>query len=91
MNEPKYNLDMWPAHCALLGTRCDFFPLLSFNRYELYVNDSLLFTDNFDFDASPLILGQPFYMGGIPSSESFQVPYAHCFKGGMKDLIIDTR
>lgn len=69
----------------------DFFRSFSFNRYALYVNDSLLFTDILDFVASPLILNQPFYMGGIPLNESSQVPYALCFTGGMKDLIIDSR
>jgi len=85
-----YNVDR--AVCSLLTNNPGIsFLFFSFNRYALYVNDSLLFTHIFDFVASPLILGQPFYMGGIRLNESSQVPYALCFKGGMKDLIIDTR
>ena len=80
---------MWLVQCPLLTNKRP--GIISFNRYALYVNDSLLFADNFDFVASPLVLRQPFYMGGIPLNESSQVPYALCFTGGMKDLVIVTK
>ena len=85
---------MWIEQSALLTNKFPgmiFFRLVSINRYALYVNDSLLFTGIFDFVASPLILRQPLYMGGMPLNKSSQVPYALCFTGGMKDLVIDTK
>ena len=62
-----------------------------FHRYMLYVNTTLLYTGIYDFVASPMVLHDPFYVGGIPSNKSSQAPYALCFKGGMKNLIIDSR
>ena len=55
------------------------------------MNDTLLYSGVFDFAASPVVLHKPFYMGGIPGNVSSQVPYALCFKGGMKNLLVNSR
>lgn len=55
------------------------------------MNTTLLYVGVYDFVASPMVLHDPFYLGGIPSNKSSQLPYALCFKGGMKNLIIDSR
>lgn len=55
------------------------------------MNNTLVYTGVYNFAALSLVLHDPFYMGGIPSNKSSQTPYALCFKGGMKNLTVDSR
>ncbi|XP_029199679.2 laminin subunit alpha-like [Acropora millepora] len=64
---------------------------LTANRYSLYVNESLLHSGAYDFTKSPILVHKPFYFGGVPRNLSSQVPYSLCFRGGMKDLLINSR
>ena len=60
------------------------------NRYLLYVNDTFLYSGV--VPGSTLTLRKPFYMGGVPRNMSaVYVPFALCFQGGMKDLVINSR
>lgn len=62
-----------------------------FNRYLLYVNDTFLYSGVWNVPGSTLTLRKPFYMGGVPRNMSVYVPFALCFQGGMKDLVINSR
>lgn len=62
------------------------------NRYLLYVNDTFLYSGVWNIPGSTLTLRKPFYMGGVPRNMSaVYVPFALCFQGGMKDLVINSR
>ncbi|XP_068741417.1 laminin subunit alpha-like isoform X2 [Montipora capricornis] len=61
------------------------------DRYDLFVNDTLTHSGRFDFAGSPILVHKQFYVGGIPLNKSSQVPYSFCFRGGMKDLLINSR
>ena len=55
------------------------------------MNDTFLYSGVWNVPGSTLPLRKPFYMGGVPRNMSVYVPFALCFQGGMKDLVINSR